>query len=191
MTGARPRRRLSRKYVVVLVTLVGGVLVLSGLVELYLAYQQTRRAVISVQREKASRAAERIEQFVGEIERHVRGTTHAATGSVPADLLAASGFATQDAWRSFIAEQREIDFLQVLRNVPAVMELRHLDESGRERIRVSRLALDVIGIGAYDFETPAFRAARGARSITARSTSATTPSPTWTSRCRPAIPRSK
>ena len=163
MTGAPPKGRLSRKYVVALVALVGGVLVASGIVELYLSYQETRRAVVSMQREKAVRAAERIEQFVGEIERHVRGTTHAATGTFPADLLASSGFNTQEAWRSFLAEQREIAFLQMLRNAPAVMELRHLDESGRERIRVSRLALDAIGSGAYYFETPAFRAARGGK----------------------------
>ncbi len=163
MTGAPPKGRLSRKYVVALVALVGGVLVASGIVELYLSYQETRRAVVSMQREKAVRAAERIEQFVGEIERHVRGTTHAATGTFPADLLASSGFNTQEAWRSFLAEQREIAFLQMLRNAPAVMELRHLDESGRSASACPGSALDAIGSGAYYFETPAFRAARGGK----------------------------
>jgi len=37
MRRARPQKRLFRKYVVVLVALVGGMLILSGLVELYLA----------------------------------------------------------------------------------------------------------------------------------------------------------
>ena len=38
-----------------------------------------------------------------------------------------------------LAEQRELDFLRVLRNVPAISELGHLDVSGKEQLRVSRL----------------------------------------------------
>ena len=44
--SAAPRGRLVRKYVVVLLVLVGGVLMLSSLVELYFAYQETKRAII-------------------------------------------------------------------------------------------------------------------------------------------------
>src|ERR1039457_838496 len=105
MSAAPPKGRLFRKYVVVLVALVGGVLVASGLVELYLAYQETQRAVVSVEREKAVAAAERIEQFIKEIERHIRGTTHAAI-DMRIDI------ATQ-----VIAQQRELDFLRLLRNM--------------------------------------------------------------------------
>ena len=86
MSAARPQGRLFRKYVVVLVALVGGVLIASGVVELYLAYQETKRAVVSVEREKAVAAAERIEQFIKEIERHIRGTTHARRRGRPAPV---------------------------------------------------------------------------------------------------------
>ncbi len=148
MSAAPPKGRLFRKYVVVLVALVGGVLVASGLVELYLAYQETQRAVVSVEREKAVAAAERIEQFIKEIERHIRGTTHAAI-DMRIDI------ATQ-----VIAQQRELDFLRLLRNMPVIMELRHLDVEGREQLRVSRFALDAVGSGEDFSQTPAFLRAK-------------------------------
>ena len=53
MTGGEPRGRLFRKYVVVLLVLVGGVLVASSLVELYFSYQETKRAIVRVERAKA------------------------------------------------------------------------------------------------------------------------------------------
>jgi signal transduction histidine kinase len=148
MSAAPPKGRLFRKYVVVLVALVGGVLVSSGLVELYLAYQETNRAVISVQREKAVAAAERIEQFIREIERHLRGTTHAAI-----DMRI-------DIATNVIAQQRELDFLRLLRNMPVIMGLRHLDVTGREQLRVSRFALDVVGSGEDFSQAPAFLRAK-------------------------------
>ena len=148
MSAARPQGRLFRKYVVVLVALVGGVLIASGVVELYFAYKETKRAVISVEREKAVAAAERIEQFIKEIERHVRGTTHAAN-DMQIDIAARA-----------IAEQRELDFLRLLRNLPVIMDLRHLDAAGREQLRVSRFALDMIGSGDDLSQTPAFRSAK-------------------------------
>jgi hypothetical protein len=137
MTGARPKKRLSRKYVVVLVTLVGGVLVASGLVELYRPTRNPARRHQRATREgvpggRAHRAVRRRNRAT------CAGTTR-GNGSVPADL-GCERLCDTGRRRSFIAEQREIGFLQVLRNVPAVMELRHLDELGRERIRVSRLA---------------------------------------------------
>ena len=46
-----------------------------------------------------------------------------------------------------LAEQREIDFLRLLRNVPAITEVRHLDLAGKEQLRTSRLALDAVDSG--------------------------------------------
>jgi len=148
MSAAPPKGRLFRKYVVVLVALVGGVLIASGLVELYLTYKETRRAVISVQSEKAVAAAERIEQFIREIERHIRGTTHAAI-----DMRI-------DIATHIITQQRELDFLRLLRNMPVIMELRHLDVAGREQLRVSRFALDAAGSGEDFSQKPAFLRAK-------------------------------
>ena len=137
------RGRLFRKYVVVLLLLVGGVLLLSSAVDLYFSYQETKGALVRIEREQAVAAAARIEQFVKDIERQVRWTTQAAFD----DPAAAR-------------EQREIDYLRLLRNVPAIGEIAHLDGSGKERLRVSRLALDAIGSQEDYSQSPKFTVAR-------------------------------
>ena len=91
-------------------------------------------------------AAARIEQFVQDIERQVRWTTQAAFD----DPVAAQ-------------EQREIDYLRLLRNVPAIAEISHLDASGKERLRVSRLALDAIGSQEDYSRAPKFLEARAGK----------------------------
>ena len=67
-----PSGRLFRKYVVVLLVLVGGVLMASSLVELYFSYRETQRSIVRVERAKAVAAAAGIEQFLKEIEQQVR-----------------------------------------------------------------------------------------------------------------------
>ena len=130
MSDRAPRGRLFRKYVLVLLVLVGGVLLVSSLVEIYFSYQETKAALVRLEREKAVAAAARIEQFVKDIERQLRWTTHAA-------------FDDPKAAR----DEREIDFLRLLRNIPAITELAYVDASGKEQLRVSRLALDEFGSG--------------------------------------------
>jgi signal transduction histidine kinase/CheY-like chemotaxis protein len=127
MSEQTTRGRLFRRYVVFLLLLVGGVLVLSSLVQLYFSYRETEGVLARIEREKAVAAAAKIEQFIKEIERQVRGTV-------------------QDAFDDPVAarQQREEDYLRLLRNVPAITDLRHLDASGREDVQVSRLDLDVI-----------------------------------------------
>jgi signal transduction histidine kinase/CheY-like chemotaxis protein len=144
MSDRPARGRLFRKYVVVFLFLVGGVLLISSAVELYFSYQETKAALVRIEREQAVAAAARIEQFVQDIERQVRWTTQVAFDDPGAAL-----------------EQREIDYLRVLRNVPAISEITHLDASGKEQLRVSRLALDAIGSQEDHSQTRAFQAARG------------------------------
>ena len=146
MTARGPRGRLFRKYIVVLLLLVGGVLLVSSAVELYFSYQETKAAVIRLEREQAVAAAAGIERFVQDIERQVRWTTQAAF-----DESAAA------------SEQREIDYLRLLRNVPAIAEIRHLDASGKEQLRVSRLALDALGSQEDHSRAPAFLEARAGK----------------------------
>ncbi|MBI4247602.1 MAG: response regulator [Candidatus Rokubacteria bacterium] len=130
MSEREPRGRLFRKYVLVLLVLVGGVLLASSLIELYFSYQETKTALVRLEREKAVAAAARIEEFTKDIERQLAWTTHVA-------------FDDPRAAR----DQREIDFLRLLRNIPAITELSYIDGAGREQLRVSRLALDEIGSG--------------------------------------------
>jgi signal transduction histidine kinase/HAMP domain-containing protein len=122
------RGRLFRKYVAVLFLLVGGMLLLSSVVNLYFSYRQTKAALIRLQRQQALAAAGRIEQFVKGIERQVR-----AAMEVPFTNAA------------MVREQREIDFLRLLRDVPAITEIVQLDPEGRVQLLVSRLAPNEIG----------------------------------------------
>ena len=47
-------------------------------------------------------------------------------------------------------EQRELDGIRLLRQVPAITELSLLDDQGREQLRMSRQAMDRVG-GNFDF----------------------------------------
>jgi len=64
----KPRTRLFRKYAVRFMALVGGVLLLSGSLDLYFSFRENKAALVALQREKADAAASRIEQFIRIIE---------------------------------------------------------------------------------------------------------------------------
>ena len=154
------RGRLFRKYVVVLLVLVGGVLMASSLVELYFSYRETQRAIIRVERANATAAASRIEQFLREVEEQVRATTRTASDDPTAGRPGRGALGFREGLAAAIAEQRELDFLRALRNGPAISELRHLDVAGKEQLRVSRLQPDVVDSGEDASGSPAFVAAR-------------------------------
>ncbi|MGQ0522487.1 MAG: cache domain-containing protein, partial [Betaproteobacteria bacterium] len=160
MSTAAPSGKLFWKYVVVFAVLVGGLLVGSGLVELYFSYQEVQRGLVRLEREKALAAAERIERFVMEIERQLRATTHAASDDPAVALPRRTGVAFRDTLASALLEQRELDFLRFLRSVPPAKAVRHLDIAGREQVRVSRFELDAIGSGDDFSRSPAFLATK-------------------------------
>jgi signal transduction histidine kinase len=145
MTGPARRGRLFRKYVVVLFVLVGGVLMAASLVELYFSYRETQRAIVREERAKAVAAAGRIEQFLKEIEQQVRETTRTASDDPDASQVGPAKLGFREGLGAALADQRALDFVRVLRNVPAISELSYLDLSGKEQVRVSRLDLDVVG----------------------------------------------
>jgi signal transduction histidine kinase len=138
----RPRGKLFLKYVVLFVSLVSGTLLASGLTEIYFSYQENQLALVAIQHEKALAAAARIEQFIKEIERQV-------------------GWASQPQIGVRVTlEQRRLDFLRLLKQVPAVTEISLLDGRGREQLKVSRLAMDVTGSQADFSRDPRFTEAR-------------------------------
>ena len=94
-----------------------------------------------MQREKAIGAAARIEQFVRQIEQQL---TFAALPQ-----LGAGG-----------VEQRRIEFLKLLRMVPAVTDIAQIDAKGQEQLAVSRLSMDVAGANRDRSQEPAFRNAK-------------------------------
>jgi len=155
--------RLLRKYVVVLLVLVGGVLMASSLVELYFSYRETQLAILRVERAKAVAAAVGIEQFLKEVEQQIRETTRTASDDPDASQVGQGRLGFRQGLGAALAEQRELDFLRVLRNVPAVSSLSHLDLAGKEQLRVSRLDPDVVGSQEDFSQAPKFLQARAGK----------------------------
>ena len=150
-------RGLFRKYLIFLVMLVGGVLSVSSAIDLYFSYQETKQSIVRLERTKALAAASEIERYLGQIVQHLRGTMQ---GAIDVSALGTAGIGIQAGGHSraaALAEQREIDFLRLLRNVPAITEVRHLDLAGKEQLRTSRLALDAVASGQDYADTPRIR----------------------------------
>ncbi|MEO8537253.1 MAG: GAF domain-containing protein [Betaproteobacteria bacterium] len=135
------RGRLFRKYVVLVMALVCGALLTSGAIGIYFSYQENKAALSLVQHEKAVAAAARIEQFILQIEQQL-------------------GFAALPQLGQAGAEERRIEFLKLLRQVPAVTDIAQVDAFGREELQVSRLAMDVAGSEHDRSQDPAFIGAR-------------------------------
>jgi signal transduction histidine kinase/CheY-like chemotaxis protein len=153
-------RGLFRKYLIFLLILVGGLLSVSSAVELYFSYQETKQSIVRLERTKAQAAASEIERYVGQIVQHLRSTMQ---GAIDVSALGTAGIGMQAGGHSraaALAEQREIDFLRLLRNVPAISEVRHLDLAGKEQLRTSRLALDAVASGQDYSDAPEFVGAK-------------------------------
>jgi Cache domain/HAMP domain len=134
---AKTRRRLFTKYVALFVAVVCIALVSNGVFDVLFYYQEHKTSLIRIQREQAEAAAAKIGQFIKEIESQL-------------------GWTTQLPWSAGSIEQRRFDALRLLRQVPAITELAQLDASGKERLRVSRLAMDVVASGADLSNDPKF-----------------------------------
>lgn len=126
--GRRIRIRLFTKYVALFVAVVAIALLANGLFEVFFYYREHKAALIQVQHQQAEAAAAKIGQFVKEIENQL-------------------GWTTQLPWSAGAIEQRRFDALRLLRQVPAITELAQVDATGKERLRVSRLAMDAIDSG--------------------------------------------
>lgn len=124
------RSGLFRKYALLIGGLVSGALVFAGSLEIYFSYPEQKLALLQLQREKAAGAAVVIERFSREILAQMGWLTHAA--------FLDSGAAVQ---------QRRQDFQRILRQVPEITEIAFIDASGRERLSVSRVAIDELDRG--------------------------------------------
>jgi hypothetical protein len=105
--------------------------------EVWFSFQEHKASLIRIQREQAEAAAAKISQFIKEIESQV-------------------GWTTQLPWSAGTIDQRRFDGLRLLRQVPAITELSQLDATGREQLRVSRLAMDVVASKADFSKDPKF-----------------------------------
>src|SRR6516165_4081646 len=139
--ASSPRGRLFRKYVLLFIGLVSLVLLVNSALDFWFTYDENKAALFRIQQEKAGSAASRIEQFVDEIERQL-------------------GWTTALQWAAGPPEQRRFDYARLLRQVPAITELIQLDDTGKEQLKVSRVAIDVVG-GDKDYsQSPSFTEAR-------------------------------
>ena len=133
----KTRRRLFTKYVALFVAVVSVALLSNGIFDVFFYYQEHKASLIRIQREQAQAAAAKIGQFIKEIESQL-------------------GWTTQLPWSAGSIEQRRFDALRLLRQVPAITELAQLDAGGKERLRVSRLAMDVVSSGTDFSNDPKF-----------------------------------
>jgi len=124
------RWRLFPKYATLIIALVVSLLVVSGAISIYASYRETQEHLVALQIEKAQHAATRIEQYILDIE-HQLGWT-----ALPG----------MDDGKNQI-EQRRIEYLKLLRQVPAITEVAWIDAGGHEQLHVSRLAMDRLRSG--------------------------------------------
>jgi len=93
--------------------------------DIWFSYDGLRTLLVRIQSEQARSAAEKIGQFVNEIENQMAWETQ-----LPLQMR------TDEEWR--------IDAVRLLRQVPALTEIAQLDGDGRERYRTSRQSMDII-----------------------------------------------
>jgi hypothetical protein len=108
------RGRLFRKYVALFVMVVSAALIASGLLQIFFAYKEQTNSLVRFQREQAQAAADKIGQFIREIEGQI-------------------GWTTQLPWSAGTFEQHRFDAQRLLRQVPAITEVTMIDGNGRER----------------------------------------------------------
>jgi signal transduction histidine kinase len=135
--GLGIRTRLFTKYVALFVAVVGVALLSNGIFEVFFYYREHKAALIRIQHEQAVAAAAKITQFIKEIESQL-------------------GWTTQLPWSAGSIQDRRFDALRLLRQVPAITELAQVDSTGKERLRVSRLAMDVLDSGIDLSKDPKF-----------------------------------
>ena len=117
----RRRGRLVRHYFATSLVLIGGGLIVSGLVELYFSYHDTRDHIALLQQEMANGAAFRIEQFVAGIERGMRATAKSRD-------MAVEG----------LSPKYKFELERLLLISPSITELTAIDGDGIERVQVAR-----------------------------------------------------
>jgi hypothetical protein len=126
-----------RDFVALLFLTVVSVALTDVAFEVWASYQDEKALLVRVQSEQAEAAAAKIAQFIEEIKRQLEWTMQLlGPGATP--------------------ENRRFDALRLLRQAPAIFDLAILDGDGREQLRVSRRALDVVGSLADFSKDPKF-----------------------------------
>src|SRR5579859_6895217 len=120
------RGRLFLKYVAFFVTVVCLALLSNDLFQLRFSIRDYTAMSIRIQQEQADAAAAKIGQFVKEIDSQL-------------------GWIANLAWDDSKLDEWRFDVARLLHQAPPIMEFAKIDASGRERLRVSRFAPEVVG----------------------------------------------
>lgn len=124
-----PGGRLFRKHVALTGGAMAILLAVSSAIDIWWSYRDQEALLVRIQRAHADAAAARITDFVRGIEAQLSWMTHRA-------------------WSGTSPEQRQLEALRLLRQVPPIADLTLIDDTGREQVKVSRLAKDEVGSGA-------------------------------------------
>jgi len=138
--GGRGSHRLIRGYFLVSLFLVGGGLITSGLLEIYFLYFDSREQISQFRGEVATGAAFKIEQFVQEIEKMMRGATK-----------------SREVVLKGISPEYEFEMRKLLMIAPPITEAVAMDETGVSRTQVSRLRTILPGNRHNLLSTESFR----------------------------------
>jgi class 3 adenylate cyclase len=137
----RPRRSLFLKYFVTLFIAVGVPLTFGAISEAWFGYRDQRLHLNEVLQIESRSAADRIQTFIDGIR----------------DQL---GWVVQFPWSVGEEDRHRIDALRLLQQVPAIVSITLVDQTGTERAFVSRLGLNRVGRGADMSANPAVVGAR-------------------------------
>ena len=133
------KRSLYTRYIIAFCLLVIAVLTINVSLLMYLTYKERFGDATNLQKDKTQEVALRIEYIFRSIENQVR-------------------WVTATRWASQPSEIRRLDYLRLMRQVPAISELTQLDRSGREKLRIARLSADIIDSDADRSANPLFQA---------------------------------
>ena len=145
--ASKPRRgRIVRRYFLIFVTLVGGSLLASLLLEMGFRLWETRWNLDVVHRQMAELAALRIRNYIENVAEAVRLAAqprHVAQGRVSNEYIS--------------------DLRDLLRNVPAIRDVVAIGTDGREMLRLSRIGTSSVDAAADHASEPYFATARAGR----------------------------
>ena len=118
--------RLFRRYLILILALVTSALLVASAIGLYFSWRETTATLHDLQQEKAIAAAERIRLYIETIQAQLKGATLPQLG--------------QDG-----VEERRLEFLKLLKQVPDITDVEYVGSDGCVRLRVSRLEMDAAG----------------------------------------------
>src|SRR5262249_53323555 len=145
--ASNPRRgRIVRRYFLIFVTLVGGSLLASLLLEMGFRLWETRWNLDVVHRQMAELAALRIRNYIENVAEAVRLAAqprHVAQGRVSNEYVS--------------------DLRDLLKNVPAIRDVVAIGVDGREMLRLSRIGTSPVDAAAGPSSQPYFKTAGGGK----------------------------